>query len=67
MIRTLFEKLAYKILWANYMPRAIIVYRMVAEGKEPVDIAAEVAGQKVILGSIILLAANHRKKTSRRD
>ena len=63
MIRNYIERKAYEILEANWHSKAVIVAQLVKEGRPSAEIAAEVGGNKVILGVLCLLAANHMKKT----
>lgn len=63
MIRNYIERKAYEILEANWHSKAVIVAQLVKEGRPSAEIAAEVGGNKVILGVLSLLAANHMKKT----
>lgn len=62
MIRNFIERKAYEILEANWHSKAVIVAQLVKEGRPSAEIAAEVGGNKVILGVLSLLAANHMKK-----
>jgi hypothetical protein len=62
MIRNFIERKAFEILMSYWYPKAVIVGGLVNKGHPSVEIAAEVGGNKVILGVLSLLAANHMKK-----
>jgi hypothetical protein len=63
MIREFIERKAFENLVANYPDKAIHVAFLVKLGNTPLVIAEWLANKKVIQGCIILLAANHMKKT----
>jgi hypothetical protein len=57
------EERVYKFFMKYYSAKGPIISKMVEAGKSSEQIAIEIAGPKVILGGLVLLAANHMKKT----
>jgi hypothetical protein len=63
MIREYIECKAFENLVSTFPDKAIQVANLVKLGNTPLMIAEWLANKKVIQGCIILLAANHMKKT----
>jgi hypothetical protein len=57
------EEKAYKYLLKYFSKKVDMVSQLVNEGKSSLEIAIEVGGNKVIMGSLALLAANYLKKS----
>lgn len=62
--RDIIEKKAYDRLVFEKADTAEEVAIWVDRGSSPLDIATLLGGRKILLGILVLLAANHLKKTS---
>jgi SOS response regulatory protein OraA/RecX len=56
------EERAYKYLAKNFHSKAEIIAQLIERNISSEQIAIQVAGQKVIMGCLVLLAANYLKK-----
>jgi hypothetical protein len=63
MIRETIERKASDWLFANRRRKWDLVEMGIKHGCAPIQLAGQFGAGKVILGSIILLAANHIKKS----
>jgi hypothetical protein len=60
------EKVAYNSVVRDHYNKAVEIGTLLDDNKTPEEIAGIIAGDRVLLGSILLLAANHMKKTGDR-